>query len=242
VTEFVTKMAKSLGNVVNPDDVIAEHGADTLRVYMMFMGPLADSKPWNPRDIAGSRRFLERVWRLFVEEEGEPVRPELRSLASGRPTGAALGLERALNRMLERVDDSFQGFNFNTAIAVMMEFVNEATKTRASLRRDQAERFLRALFPFAPHVSEELWRLLGHAETIVKAGWPSVDAAYLSDDEVELVVQVNGKLRAKIRAPKDAEKDHLEALGRAAVTEHLSGKTVRKVVVVPGRLVNFVGD
>jgi leucyl-tRNA synthetase len=239
---FVTKMAKSLGNVVNPDHVIAEHGADTLRVYMMFMGPLADSKPWNPRDIAGSRRFLERVWRLFVEEEGEPLRPELRALASGTPEGAAQGLERALNRTLERINDSFDSFNLNTAIAAMMEFVNEATKARSALRRDQAERFLRALAPFAPHMAEELWALLGHPDSIVKAGWPPVDARYLVDDEIELVVQINGKLRAKIRAPKDAERQRLEELGRAAVTEHLTGKTVKKVVVVPGRLVNFVGD
>ncbi len=242
VEQFVTKMAKSLGNVVNPDEVIAQYGADTLRVYQMFMGPLADSKPWNPRDIAGSRRFLDRVWRVFVEEEGEPIRPGLLAAAAGAPEGPALVLERALNRMLERVNDSFESFNFNTAIAMMMEFVNEATKARAALRRDQAERFLRALAPFAPHLADELWARLGHAEPILAAGWPTADATYLSDDEVELVVQVNGKLRAKIRAPKDALKERLEELGRAAVSEHLSGKTVKKVVVVPGRLVNFVGD
>ncbi|HEX6885251.1 MAG TPA: leucine--tRNA ligase [Planctomycetota bacterium] len=239
---FVTKMAKSLGNVVNPDHPIAEHGADTLRIYMMFMGPLGESKPWNPRDIAGSRRFLDRVWRLFVEETGAPVRPELLAPAAGRPEGAALALERVLNRMLERVNDSFESFNFNTAIAVMMEFVNEATKQRVALRRDQAERFLRVLAPFAPHLAEELWAALGHAQPIQLAGWPAVEAAYLVDDEIELVVQVNGKLRAKIRAPKDAHKERLEELGRAAVNEHLAGKTVKKVVVVPGRLVNFVGE
>jgi leucyl-tRNA synthetase len=239
---FVTKMAKSLGNVVNPDQVIGEYGADTLRVYMMFMGPLSESKPWNPRDIAGSRRFLERVWRLIVEEQGEPIRPELHAFPGGRPEGPALGLERALNRMLERVNDSFESFAFNTAVAVMMEFVNEATRQRATLRRDQAERFLRALSPFAPHLADELWAALGHREPIQLAGWPAVDPAYLVDDEIELVVQVNGKLRAKIRAPKDALKERLEELGRAAVTEHLAGKTVKKVVVVPGRLVNFVGE
>jgi len=242
VEQFVTKMAKSLGNVVNPDDVIAEYGADTLRVYMMFMGPLSDSKPWNPRDIAGSRRFLDRIWRVFVDEEGEPVRPELRALSSGTPAGDAHKLERALNRMLERTNDAFESFAFNTAIAAMMEFTNEATKLRAALRREQAERFLRALAPFAPHLAEELWTRLDHAESIVKSGWPVVDAAYLVDDEIELVVQINGKLRAKIRAPKDANKDELERLGRKAVDEFLGGKTVKKVVVVPGRLVNFVGD
>jgi leucyl-tRNA synthetase len=144
--------------------------------------------------------------------------------------------------MLERVEDSFVAFNFNTAIAVMLEFVNLATRTRAALRRDQAERFLRALAPFAPHLTEELWALFGHERSIVLAGWPAADPAYLVDDEIELVVQVNGKLRAKIKAPKDAGRDRLEELGRAAVDDFLSGKTVKKVVVVPGRLVNFVGE
>jgi len=240
--QFVTKMAKSLGNVVNPDHVIAEHGADTLRVYMMFMGPLADSKPWNPRDIAGSRRFLDRVWRVFVEEEGDALRPALLTPDPARPEGPAHALERALNRTLERVNDSFESFNFNTAIASMMEFINEATKARAALRRDQAERFLRALSPFAPHLAEELWHRLGHRDPVAAASWPAVDAAYLVDDEIELVVQVNGKLRAKIRAPKDAPRARIEELGRAAVTEFLADRTVKKVVVVPGRLVNFVGE
>jgi leucyl-tRNA synthetase len=240
VEPFVTKMAKQLGNVVNPDDVIAEYGADTLRVYMLFMGPLADSKPWNPRDIAGSRRFLDRVWRLFVEDEGEPLRPSLAALAAGKPEGEALVLERALNRMLERVEDSFGAFNFNTAIAAMMEFVNEGTRHRAALTRSQAERFLRALAPFAPHVAEELWSRLGHAGSIQHAGWPQAEAQWLVEDEIDLIVQVNGKLRAKIRAPKDAARERLEELGRDAAAEFLDGKTVRKAVVVPGRLVNFV--
>jgi len=124
----------------------------------------------------------------------------------------------------------------------MMEFVNEATRSRAALTRSQAERFLRCLSPFAPHLAEELWSRLGHAESITRAAWPLADPAYLVEDEIELAVQVNGKLRARIRAPKDAGRGHLEELGRAAVTEHLSGKIVKKVVVVPGRLVNFVGD
>jgi leucyl-tRNA synthetase len=223
--------------------VIAEYGVDTFRVYEMFMGPLGESKPWNPRDVAGSRRFLDRVWRLYVDEEGSaPARLELARVERGAPQGEALVLERALNRTLARIEDSFQGFNFNTAIAAMMEFTNEATKRRAAFTGSQAERFLRALAPFAPHVAEELWSRLGHSDSITSAAWPEADAAYLVDDEIELVVQVNGKLRAKIKVPKDAERSRLEELGRAAVTEHLSGKTVKKVVVVPGRLVNFVGD
>jgi leucyl-tRNA synthetase len=243
VERVIAKMSKSLKNVVNPDDVIADYGVDTFRVYEMFMGPLGESKPWNPRDVAGSRRFLDRVWRLFVDEDGEsPVRPELARAERAAPQGEAVALERALNRTLLRIEDSFQGFNFNTAIAAMMEFTNEATKRRAALTAFQAERFVRALAPFAPHLAEELWSRLGHAGSITRAAWPEADPAWLVDDEIELVVQVNGRLRAKIRAPKDAARGHLEELGRAAVTEHLSGKTVKKVVVVPGRLVNFVGE
>ncbi len=242
VEQVIAKMSKSLKNVVNPDEVIREYGVDTFRVYEMFMGPLGESKPWNPRDVAGSRRFLDRVWRLFVDEEGaQPVRAELLRESGARPpAGESLGLERALARMLERVNDSFQHFNFNTAIAAMMEFVNEATKARAALTRAQAERFLCALAPFAPHIAEELWALLGHREGLVHAGWPLPDPAYLVDEEIDLVVQVNGKLRAKIRAPRDAAEGVLEELARAAVVEHLDGKGVRRVVVVPGRLVNFV--
>jgi leucyl-tRNA synthetase len=243
VEQVIAKMSKSLKNVVNPDDVIAEYGVDTFRVYEMFMGPLGESKPWNPRDVAGSRRFLDRAWRLLVDEDGpSPVRAELLRPSAGSPEGEALALERALNKTLARIEDSFQSFNFNTAVAAMMEFVNEGTKRRAALTRSQAERFLRALAPFAPHVAEELWARLGHAESITLAGWPAADPAYLVEDEIELVVQVNGKLRAKIRAPKDSDKARLEALARAAVGEALAGKSVKKVVVVPGRLVNFVGD
>ena len=236
--QVVAKMSKALKNVVNPDAVIEEFGVDTFRIYEMFMGPLGESKPWNPRDVAGSRRFLDRTWRLFVDEEGDqPMRGEF---GSPEITGEALGLERELAKTMQRVNDSFDGFNFNTAIAALMTFVNEATKRRASLTRSQAERFLCALSPFAPHVTEELWSRLGHSESIVRAPWPVVDAQYLSEDQFELVIQVNGKLRARVSAPKGADKDTLERLARDAATEHLAGKEVRRAVVVPGRLVNFV--
>jgi leucyl-tRNA synthetase len=242
VESIVAKMSKSLKNVVNPDDVIAEYGVDTFRVYEMFMGPLGESKPWNPRDVAGSRRFLDRVWRLFADEESDqPVREDLRAAGSGgAPAGESLVLERALNKTLARVEDSFQQFNFNTAIAAMMEFTNEATKRRAALTSSQAERFVRVLAPFAPHLAEELWSRLGRTEPLTRAGWPQADPAYLVDDEVEVVVQVNGKLRAKVKVPKDASARELEDSARGAASEFLAGATVKKAVVVPGRLVNFV--
>ncbi|MFN0244344.1 MAG: leucine--tRNA ligase [Planctomycetota bacterium] len=242
VKQIVTKMAKSLRNVVNPDDIIAEHGADAFRLYEMFMGPLADSKPWSPRDIPGCRRFLERVWRLFVDPEStQPIRPQFAAGARGAPLqGDALALERGLHRMLKRVDDAFVHFNLNTAIAGMMEFLNEASKLSAALTRNQALRFVQALAPFAPHCAEELWSRMGEKRLVALSTWPQVDARMLVQDELDIPVQVNGKLRANVKISKDAAEPAIESAARAAVDAHLAGKTVVKVVQVPGRLVNFV--
>ena len=239
---IVAKMSKTLKNVVNPDDVCAEYGVDAFRLYEMFMGPLSDSKPWNPRDVPGARRFLDRAWRLFVDPEGdEPLRAHVGAPSpAGAPEGPALELERAWNQCLKRVDDSFERMNFNTAVAAFMEFVNAASKRSECLTRSLAERFTLALAPFAPHLAEELWARLGHAESLVAASWPKVDERYLEADDFELVVQVLGKVRGRVRAPKDAGKEALEELARATVPEQLDGKQVVKTIVVPGRLVNFV--
>ena len=239
VRQVTASMSKSLRNVVNPDDVIREHGADAFRLYEMFMAPLADQRAWNTKGIVGCRRFLDRVWRLFVDPEaGDPIRPELRA---ERPLeGAALELERSLHRMLKRVDDSFGEFNFNTAVAAMMTFVNEASERPGALTRAQGERFVRALAPFAPHVAEELWRRLGHGTSVADAAWPAADPAYLEDETFELVVQVLGKVRGKVSAPRSAGEEELRALARGAVEKWLEGKTIAKAIVVPGRLVNFV--
>ena len=178
--------------------------------------------------------------RAGPEEGDEPVRAALLQEESGAPAGDALVLERELNKALLRVDESFDGFKYNTGIAALMTFVNEATKLRDALTRSQAERFVKALSVFAPHIGEELWSRLGHAESLAYAAWPEPIPEYLVEDEFELVVQVNGKLRARINAPKSADKGELEALARGAASQHLEGKEVRRAVVVPGRLVNFV--
>ncbi|MDP6538120.1 MAG: leucine--tRNA ligase [Planctomycetota bacterium] len=241
LTQIVTKMAKSLGNVVNPDDIIAEYGADTFRLYEMFMGPLADSKPWNPRDIPGCRRFLDRAWRMLVDpEDPAPVRRELLTDVEAPLEGDALFLERELNRALARIDDSYERFNLNTGIAALMSFVNEAGKRAGALTRSQAERFLAALAPLAPHFCEELWSRLGHDELIAHAAWPAVDAAELEAETYELVVQVNGKLRGRTQVSQLAEAGALEEQAAAIVAAQLEGKRLLKAVVVPGRLVNFV--
>jgi leucyl-tRNA synthetase len=241
----IAKMSKTLKNVVNPDDVCAEFGVDTFRLYEMFMGPLSDSKPWNPRDVPGCRRFLDRAWRLLVDPEGDtPVRPALMvggaNDVSGDPTGNSLEVERSLARCLQRVNDAFKHFNFNTAVAGFMTFVNEAGKLADGLTRSQAERFMQALAPFAPHFAEEMWERLGHSGGITQAPWPAVDERFLVSDEIELIVQVLGKVRGKVSAVKSASKDELVALATGAVPEWLEGKEVVKTIVVPGRLVNFV--
>jgi leucyl-tRNA synthetase len=241
VRQVMAAMSKSLRNVVNPDDVIATHGADTFRLYEMFMSPLGDARTWDAKGIVGCRRFLERAWRLLVDEEtDEALRPQLARDASASPEGDAAEIERALNRALHRVDESFRHLNFNTAVAALMTFVNEAGKRARALTRWQADRFVRALSPFAPHVAEELWRRLGHERSLAYEPWPEVDPRWLEDETFELVVQVLGKVRARTRAPRDADEATLRRLAGEAVSDNLAGREIVKAVVVPGRLVNFV--
>jgi len=233
------KMSKSLKNVVNPDDVIAEYGRDTFRLYELFMGPLADSKHWNPRDIPGCRRFLDRVWRLFVDDKvDQPVRLHLQD--SSESNAPDSDLERGLNVMLKRIDDAFSSFKFNTAIAAMMSFVNQATSSKKLLTSHQAERFLLSLAPFAPHIAEELWSRIGKSKPLAKTPWPKVDANFLVGDEFELVVQIMGKVRGRTNAPRSLSKDELISMARSIVADNLKGKRVVREIVVPGRLVNFV--
>ncbi|MBX3462839.1 MAG: leucine--tRNA ligase [Planctomycetes bacterium] len=234
---IVTKMSKRYGNVVNPDQVVDEYGADTLRLYEMYMGPLADSKPWNPKDVPGVHRFLQRSWRLAVPEfpEHGPIHAWLRADRADEPA-----LERALHRTIHKVDGDIERLAFNTAIAAMMIFVNEATKAMERLSRSQLLRFSQLLQPFAPHLAEELWARLGGEGLLARAPWPAVDAKLLVDDEVELAVQVLGKVRTRITVPADAAQDVVLAAARRAAAAWLDGKTIQKEIVVPKKLVNFV--
>ena len=233
----IAKMSKTLKNVVNPDEVTLTQGADALRLYEMYMGPLADAKPWNTKDVPGVRRFLNRVWSLAISrDEDVEVRPNLED-ETAAPNA---DLERALHRMMHKVGGDIDKLAFNTAIAAMMIFVNEATKAIDSLHRSQMERFLVVLNPFAPHITDELWSKLGLAGTALAAPWPAVDESLLVDDTVEMVVQIKGKNRGRITVAADTDQDTVETMAREAIADQLADVTVVKVIVVKGRLVNFV--
>ena len=245
VIQTIAKMSKSLKNVVNPDDVIAEFGADTFRLYEMYMGPLEASKPWNTRDILGLHRFLQRLWRLAIDEETGKSR-----LAET----ADADIEKQLHRTIAKVEGDIERLSFNTAIAAMIELVNLATSKAGSkpiFTQQQARRLVAILAPFAPHTADELHERLGgidHAgqkvATLYDSAWPRYDESQLVDDEVEVAVQIAGKVKARILVPANADAARLEALAldHPEVRPLLEGKTVRKVIAVPGRLVNIVAS
>lgn len=229
------KMSKSKGNVVNPDEIVGTHGADTLRLYEMFMGPLEASIAWSTQGLDGSRRFLDRIWRLLVDENGQ-IAEKVQSVESS-------SLEKIYHQTVKKVTEDFEGLRFNTAISQLMVFINEAYKTPV-LPKDYVEGFVKLLAPICPHIAEELWSKLGHSESISYDAWPAFDEAKLVDDEVEIVVQINGKVKAKLMVPSDANKEALEqiAMDDTTVKEQIDGKTVRKVIAVPGKLVNIVAN
>lgn len=229
------KMSKSKGNVVNPDEIVESHGADTLRLYEMFMGPLDASIAWSTKGLDGARRFLDRVWRLFVTEDGK-LNPNIVDKPSKE-------LERIYHQTVKKVTEDYENLHFNTAISQLMVFINEAYKAK-SLPKEYMEGFVKLLSPVAPHICEELWEKLGHHGTIAYESWPAWDEAKLVEDEVEIVIQINGKVRAKLLVPNDASKEQMEkiAMGDTKVKEQLEGKTIRKVIAVPGKLVNIVAN
>ena len=229
------KMSKSRGNVVNPDDVVETYGADTLRMYEMFMGPLDASIAWSENGLEGSRIFLDRVWRLIVDENNK-MRDRITTLNDGK-------LDKVYHQTVKKVTEDYENLHFNTAISQLMVFINEAYKVDA-LPYEYIEGFVQLLAPIAPHMGEELWAILGNDGGISYAPWPTYDEAALVEDEVEVVFQVNGKVRAKSNVPRDLGKDELEkaALANEIVQEYIEGKTVRKVIAVPNKLVNIVAN
>ncbi|MDA0660859.1 MAG: leucine--tRNA ligase [Planctomycetota bacterium] len=231
------KMSKSRGNVINPDDVVQEYGADTLRLYEMYMGPLEATKPWNTHGVSGIRKFLDRVWRLIVDDHAEDLQlvPEVRDVEPDRECA------RQLHKTIAAVSEDLSGLAFNTAIARMIEFVNYATK-QSCRPRSAMETLVLLLSPFAPHLCEELWQVLGHSTTIAFEPWPKHDPALAADDTLEIPVQINGKVRSILNVPADCKDELIRqyALADVRIVELLQGRDIAKVVVVPRRLVNIV--
>ena len=233
------KMSKSRGNVVNPDDIVSNYGADSLRLYEMFMGPLEQSKPWSMNGVSGVRNFLDRVWRMVIDKDQEQtvLHP---AVVDVDPTDEQT---RTLHKTIKAVTQDIETLSFNTAIARMMEFTNFFT------RQDQRpksimESFVLLLSPFAPHIAEELWETLGHDKSLAHESWPQFDEALTVDASVEVPVQIMGKIKAKIMVPTGTSKDDLLALAKAdpKIAGLLEGKTIRKEIAVPDRLVNIVAN
>lgn len=229
------KMSKSRGNVVNPDDVVETYGADTLRLYEMFMGPLDASIAWSENGLEGSRKFLDRVWRLIVDENNQ-MRDRITTVNDGK-------LTKVYHQTVKKVTEDMENLHFNTAISQLMVFINEANKAN-SLPHEYIAGFVQLLAPIAPHIGEELWEILGHKTSLTNVPWPTYDENCLIEDEVEVIFQINGKVRSKALVAKELTKDELEkkALSDENIQSFLIGKTIRKIIVVPGKLVNIVAN
>ena len=233
------KMSKSLGNVVNPDDVVENYGADSLRLYEMFMGPLDQDKPWAMKGVEGVHRFLAKVWRIVFSEDAEG-----QWQLSGKIVDSEnADLAKVTHQTIKRVEEAINSLRFNTAISAMMECTNAYT-TAKNVPKDCFLIFLKLLSPFAPHLAEEINAALGESELVSEQTWPELDESLLVESEIQLIVQVNGKLRARMTVPTDISKEDAEkqALAHEQVQTHTDGKTVRKVIVVPGKLVNIVAN
>jgi leucyl-tRNA synthetase len=234
---IVAKMSKSLKNVIDPEGVVKEYGADALRLYEMFMGPLEATKPWSMQGVNGVRNFLDRVWRLMIDARSEET-----SLVDCITDDAPHGEQnRIIHSTIHAVTRDIENLSFNTAIARMMEFVNYFTKETVR-PRSAMETLVLLLAPFAPHLAEELWRALGHRDSLAYHPWPSYEESLTKASEIEVPLQVNGKLRAKITVPAGSDEATLEASARnhERLQELLDGKSIVKVIVVRDRMVNFV--
>ncbi len=228
LTQVIAKMSKSLKNVVNPDDFIRDYGADSVRMYEMFMGPLTESKPWATQGFIGVYRFLDKVWKLATEKEIKDIEPTKE-------------VEKLMHKTIKKVTQDTSSLNFNTAISQMMVFVNELSKTPI-LPKVALENLVLLLSPYTPHLAEELWQMLGHEPSVSKESWPLWNEEKTKDEEIELVIQINGKLRARIKTSAQSSKEDLlnTAKNDETVQKWLEGKEIIKEIVVPGKLVNIV--
>lgn len=229
------KMSKSKGNVVNPDEVVNKYGADTLRLYEMFMGPLDASIAWSEKGLEGSRKFLDRVWRLMIDEDGK-LRDRITTFNDGK-------LTKVYHQTVKKVTEDYEVMHFNTAISQLMVFVNEANKQEA-LPIEYMNGFVQLLAPIAPHIGEELWSRLGNEGSITYVPWPEYDEHHLVEDTLEIVIQINGKVRERMMVARDTSQKELEelALANETIQAQIEGKTIRKIIAVPNKLVNIVAN
>lgn len=227
------KMSKSKGNVVNPDDIVDQYGADTLRLYEMFMGPLEESVPWDEKGLHGANKWVQRVWRLLMDDNNH-LRDRVSTFNDGK-------LTKVYNQTVKKVTEDYERMHFNTAISQLMVFVNEAYKVD-DLPVEYMKGFIKMIAPIMPHMAEELWSQFGESDTITYQPWPTYDPKALVEDEVEMIVQVNGKVRAKIKMAKDTDRDEAQqlALANEHVKKFTEGKDIKKVIVVPNKIVNIV--
>ena len=227
------KMSKSKGNVVNPDDIVDQYGADTLRLYEMFMGPLEESVPWDEKGLHGANKWVQRVWRLLMDDNNH-LRDRVSTFNDGK-------LTKVYNQTVKKVTEDYERMHFNTAISQLMVFVNEAYKVD-DLPVEYMKGFVKMIAPIMPHMAEELWSQFGESDTITYQSWPTYDPKALVEDEVEMIVQVNGKVRAKIKMAKDTDRDEAQqlALANEHVKKFTDGKDIKKVIVVPNKIVNIV--
>ena len=227
------KMSKSKGNVVNPDDIVDQYGADTLRLYEMFMGPLTESVPWDEKGLHGANKWVHRVWRLIMDDNNH-LRDRISTINDGK-------LDKIYNQTVKKVTEDYERMHFNTAISQLMVFVNEAYKVD-DLPVEYIEGFIKMISPIMPHMAEELWSQFHESDTITYQPWPTYDSSKIVEDEVEMIVQVNGKVRAKIKMAKDTDRDEAEkvALADENVKKFTDGKDIKKVIVVPNKIVNVV--
>jgi leucyl-tRNA synthetase len=229
------KMSKSRGNVINPDDVVKDYGADSMRLYEMFMGPLEATKPWSMQGVEGVHRLLQRAWRAIIDPETGKLADSVQDVDANEET------ERILHQTIKKVTEDIDNYAFNTAISQMMIFVNHLYKQDVR-PVSVLKSFVRVLAPFAPHVCEELWQRLGGETTLAYEPWPTFDAEKAKDKEIELAVQVLGKIKDKIMVAADASEEQIQqkALASEKVQAALNGKTPKKIIVVKSRLVNII--
>ena len=220
------KMSKSKGNVINPDDMVKEYGADSLRLYEMFMGPIESAKPWDPNGIDGAKKFLDRVWRLYVESD--KIKDKQNK-----------NLEKVYHYTVKKVTNDYETMNFNTAISQMMIFINSVNKEEV-FPMEYAEGFLKLLNPIAPHITEELWNILGHNDTITYEPWPIYDEEKTIDDEIEIPIQVNGKLKTTVMIALDEDESSVKQKVHSAIEDKLDGKSIVKEIYVKNKIYNVV--